>query len=118
MRDYAPPSHAQTCLRDHLDSGPDGICLAGPIGVTINQHGSVSRLLLNGIQVSRDELEPALKPKLAVRANWEVFVETNDSVSVCDPMYAIDVVNALHAKAVILTPKLKRKMAEKGCSLR
>jgi hypothetical protein len=28
-------------------------------------------------------------------------------------MYAIDVVNALHAKALILTPKLKRQMAER-----
>jgi hypothetical protein len=33
-------------------------------------------------------------------------------------MYAIDVINALHAKTVILTPKLKRRMAEKGCPLR
>jgi len=30
-------------------------------------------------------------------------------------LYAIDVVNDLHAKAVILTPKLKRQMAEKSC---
>jgi hypothetical protein len=46
------------------------------------------------------------------RANWEVFVEGDDSASFADPMYAIDVINALHAKAVILTPKLKRQMAE------
>jgi len=59
-----------------------------------------------------------LKSKLAQRANWEVFVEADDSASFADPMYAIDVVNALHAKAVILTPKLKRQMTEKNCPLR
>jgi hypothetical protein len=33
-------------------------------------------------------------------------------------MYPIEVVNALHAKAVILIPKLKQQMAEKGCQSR
>ena len=98
-------------------SGPDEICLEGPIVVTINQHGPVGKLLLNGTEVSREEFERALKSKLAERANWEVFIEGDDSVSFADPMYAIDVINALHAKAVIMTPKLKRQMA-KSCPLR
>ena len=38
-------------------------------------------------------------------------MEGEDSVSFADPMYAIDIINALHAKAVILTPKLKRQIA-------
>jgi biopolymer transport protein ExbD len=67
----------------------------------------VSRLLLNGTEVSGAELERALKSKLAERANWEVFVEGDDSVSFADAMYAIDVINALHAKGVILTPNLE-----------
>jgi biopolymer transport protein ExbD len=95
--------------------GSNENCLAGPIVVTINQHGSLSRLLLNGTEVSREEFERALKSKLAERADWEVFVEGDDSVSFADPLYAIDVVNDLHAKAVILTPKLKQQIAEKGC---
>jgi biopolymer transport protein ExbD len=99
-------------------SGPDDICLAGPIIVTIKQQGSASKLFLNGTEVSREEFERALKSKLAARANWEVFVEGDDSVSFADPMYAIDVTNALHAKAVILTPKMERQMAEKNCPLR
>src|ERR1700733_10624162 len=98
--------------------GPDELCLAGPIVVTINQSGSVSRLLLNGTEVSREEFGRALESKLAGRANWEVFIEGDDSVSFADPMYAIDVINDLHAEAVILTPKLKVQMAEKGCPLR
>jgi biopolymer transport protein ExbD len=99
-------------------SGPDELCLAGPIVVTINQSGSVSKLLVNGTEVGRERLEQALKFKLAGRANWEVFIEGDDSVSFADPMYAIDVINDLHAEAVILTPKLKAQMAEKGCPLR
>jgi biopolymer transport protein ExbD len=98
--------------------GLDENCLAGPIVVTINQHSSLSKLLINGTEVSREEFERALKSKLAERADWEVFIEGDDSTSFADPMYAIDVVNALHAKAVILTPKLKGQMAEKGCPLR
>jgi biopolymer transport protein ExbD len=96
-------------------SGPDDICLAGPIVITMKQQGSQSKLLLNNTEVNREEFERALKSKLAQRANWEVFVEADDDVSFADPMYAIDVVNDLHAKAVILTPKLKRRMAEKTC---
>ncbi|HEY6371201.1 MAG TPA: biopolymer transporter ExbD [Candidatus Sulfotelmatobacter sp.] len=99
-------------------SGPDDLCLAGPIGVTIDQQGSVSKVLLNGAEVSQEELEPALKSKLAARANWEVFVEVDDSASFADSVYAIDVINDLHAKAVILTPKLKQQMTEKGCPRR
>jgi len=115
QHDLARGIYVRLARRHH--SGPDDICLAGPIVVTINQHGSLSKLLLNGTEVSREEFERALKSKLAERANWEVFVEADDSVSFADPMYAIDVVNALHAKAVILTPKLKRQMAEKSCPL-
>ena len=99
-------------------SGPDDSCLAGPIVVTVKQQGSQSKLLLNNTEVSREEFARALKSKLAQRANWEVFVEADDDVWFADPMYAIDVVNALDAKAVILTPKLKQQMAEKGCPLR
>jgi biopolymer transport protein ExbD len=98
-------------------SGPDETCLEGPIIVTVNQHGSVSKLLLNGSEVSRDEFERAMKSKLGARANWEVFVEDDDSVSFADSMYAIDMINALHAKAVILTPQLKRQLAER-CRIR
>ena len=94
--------------------GPDENCLAGPIVVTINQHGSLSRLLLNGTEVSREEFERALKSKLAERADWEVFVDGDDSVSFADPLYAIDIVNDLHAKAVILTPKLRNKSLKRA----
>jgi len=93
---------------------PDENCLAGPIVVKVESHDASSQMLLNGTEISREELEQSLRTKLSARANWEVFVEGDDSVSFADPMYAVDVINALHAKAVILTPKLKRQMAE-GC---
>jgi biopolymer transport protein ExbD len=98
-------------------SGADEICLESPIVVTINQHGSTRKVLLNGTEVSWEEFERVLKSKLAERANWEVFVEGDDDVSFADPLYVIDVINALHAKAVILTPELKRQMSE-SCPLR
>jgi biopolymer transport protein ExbD len=116
QNDLASGIYVRLIPRHH--SGPDDICLAGPIVVTIRQQGSVIKVLLNGIEVSREEFERALKSKLAERANWEVFVESDDTLSFADPMYAIDAINDLHAKAVILTPKLKRQMAEKGCPLR
>lgn len=101
QHDLARGIYVRLVPRHHTE--PDEICLVGPIVVTINQHGSVSKLLLNGTEVSREEFEQALRSKLAERANWEVFVEGDESVSFADPMYAINVINALHAKAVILT---------------
>jgi biopolymer transport protein ExbD len=98
-------------------SGPDEACLAAPIVVTIKQHSAVNKLFLDGTEVSREGLERVLKSKLSERANWEVFVEGDDSVPFADPMYAIDVINTLHAKAVLLTPKLKRQVTE-SCPLR
>jgi biopolymer transport protein ExbD len=97
--------------------GPDEICLLGPIVVTVRQHGSVTQLFLGGTEVSHERFEEALKSELARRANWEVFVEGDDSVSFADPMYAVDAINTLHAKAVILTPRLKEQLA-KACSSR
>jgi biopolymer transport protein ExbD len=116
QHDLARGIYVRVTPRHH--AGPDEICLEGPIVVTVNQHGSASKLLINGTEVSHEEIERALKSKLSARANWEVFVESDDSLSFAEPMYAIDVINALHAKTVILTPKLKRRMAEKGCPLR
>lgn len=97
--------------------GPDENCLAGPIVVKVKSHNASSQMLLNGTEISREELEQSLRTKLSTRANWEVFVEGDDSVSFADPMYAIDVIDSLHAKAVILTPTLKRQMSE-GCPSR
>ena len=92
-------------------SGPNEFCLAGPIMVTVKQHNSLAQIVVNGTEVSPEELGPALKSKLAVLANRQVFVEGDDTLVFADLMYALDVVNALHAKPVILTPALKRQMA-------
>jgi biopolymer transport protein ExbD len=94
--------------------GPDENCLAGLILAEVQLHNGSSKMLLNGREVSRNELEESLITKLSTRANWEVFVKGDESVSFGDVMYAIDVINALHAKAVILSPELKRQITE-GC---
>jgi biopolymer transport protein ExbD len=95
---------------------PHETCLENSIIVTMKQHDSVSQIWFAGNEVSPEELERALKPKLAVRANWEVFVEGDDSVPFADWMGAIDVIRALQAKPVILTPALRRQMVERCAS--
>jgi len=65
----------------------------------------------------RSLLERRLTAKLAMRAHWEVFVEGDDTVSFADLMFAIDTINGLHAKALILTPRLKEQVA-KACPSR
>lgn len=98
-------------------SGPDEVCLLGPVVVTVRQHGSAAQLFLGSRKVRPERLEEALKSELTRRANWEVFVEGDDSVSFADTIFAIDAIDALHAKAVILTPRLKEEMA-KACPSR
>ncbi len=86
--------------------------------MTVVSHSDATRMLLNGKEINREELAPALKAALAERANWEVHVEGDDSVPYADPMYVVDVVNSLYAKAVILTPQLKEQIAAATCSPR
>jgi biopolymer transport protein ExbD len=115
QHDLAKGIYVRLVPRHH--SGPDENCLEGQIVVAVKRHGEVTQLFLNGNEVSRERLERALKSKLAGRANWEVFIEGDDSASFADPMFAIDAIDSLHAKAVILTPKLKDEMA-KACPSR
>jgi biopolymer transport protein ExbD len=104
-------------LAPRREPGPDENCIVGPIVVSVREHGTGSRLILDGTQVDREHLEQALKIKLAGRADWEVFIEGDDSLSFADAMSAVDAVYALHAKAVMLTPELKEQMA-KACPSR
>lgn len=113
--DLARGIYVRLLPRHH--SGPEENCLEGPIVVALKRHADASKLLLNGTEVSRAQLEPALKSKLAGRANWEVFIECDDSAPFAEPMFAVDVINSLHAKAVILTPKFKDEMTN-TCSVR
>ena len=99
-------------LARHPGWGHDENCLAGPIVVTVKRHHESSQLHMNGTEVNRDALARVLRTSLSTRANWEVFVEGDDSVELADAMYVVDVIHALHAKAVILTPSLKREMAK------
>jgi len=110
QHDLAKGIYVRLMPRQH--SGPDENCLEGPIVVSVQEHGEVSQLFLNGTEVGREQLRQALKSKLAGRANWEVFIESDDASPFAEPMYAIDVINSLHAKAVILTPKLKHQLAK------
>lgn len=96
-------------------SAQDENCVEGPIVVTVKRRSDATRLLLNGKEISQEELAPALKTALATRANWEVHVQGDENLAYADPMYVVDVINSLHAHAVILTPKLKEQIAANGC---
>jgi biopolymer transport protein ExbD len=109
QHDLARGIYVRLVPRHH--SGPDENCLEGPIVIAVHEHGEVSQLFLNGTEVRREQLEQALKSKLAGRANWEVFIDGDSASPFAEPMYAIDIINSLHAKAVILTPKLKEQLA-------
>jgi biopolymer transport protein ExbD len=86
-------------------------CLRDQIVVTVQKRGFTSALFVNGVDVDPGQLEQVLKRRLAERPYWQVFVEGDDELSFADPMSAIDAINALQARAVILTPQLKRQMA-------
>ena len=96
---------------------PDGHCLPGPIVVAVRKEGISTQLFLNGSEMTHEKLAGALRARLAVRANWEVFIEGDDAISYSDVMNAIDQITALHAKPVMLTPKLKRELGG-GCPFR
>jgi len=110
QHDLARGVYVRLAPRHH--SGPDENCLDGPIVVAVRQHGDISQLFLNSTEVGREQLETALKSKLGGRANWEVFIGGDDAADFAEPMFALDVINSLHAKAVILTPRLNEQMAK------
>jgi biopolymer transport protein ExbD len=102
-------------LAPRRQPGPNEICVLGPLVVTVRQRGAITALFLGGKEISQDRFQEALKRELARRANWEVFVEADDSVSFTYAMHAIDAINSLHATAVIFTPTLKEQIS-KACS--
>jgi biopolymer transport protein ExbD len=106
VRLAATPSHT-----------PNEYCLAGPIVVTLRRSNEETRTFVSGAELRREELPRALTKELAARANWEVFVEVDDSLEFAYPMDVIDVITTLHAKPVILTPKLKEQLV-KQCRAR
>ena len=111
-----PPSSKGIYVRLVSSAGgrSDENCLAGPIVVRIGWRHTSTQISVNGVEVSRGSLPQVLKANLALRANGEVFVEADESVTFADSMYAIDAIHALRAKAVLLTPKLKQQLL-KNC---
>ena len=96
---------------------PDDYCIAGPIVVSVLTSDASTKVFLNGSEIRRKDLPHVLRTQLAARANWEVFVEASDLTSYSDAVDAIDQIRSLGAKSVLLTPKLKEKLAEE-CSIR
>ena len=94
---------------------PNENCFAGPIVVTIKSQNSSTKMFIDGADVNAQDPARELGKKLAMRAHWEVFVDADESVQFATAMYAIDTLQPLHAKAVILTPSLRKEIA-KECS--
>jgi biopolymer transport protein ExbD len=114
----APPDskgiYVRTTPSLHL---PDEYCLAGPIVLSLRKNGASTRTYLNGAEIKPEQLARALRAQLAARANWEVFVEGDDSLDFAESMNTIALITDLHTKTVLLTPQLKRELASQ-CSSR
>lgn len=82
-----------------------------PIIVSVQWRGS-ARFLLNGTEVRREDLGPALKAELSRRPEWIVFVEGAGELDVSEVMYAVDVIHDLHATSVLLTPAMKQSIPD------
>jgi biopolymer transport protein ExbD len=100
--------YVQLSAAHYWDSNQDNA--EGPIIVSVKRQDDSAQIFLNGKEIRREELEQALKAELARRANWVVFVEGDNSLPYAEPMHVLDVGHALHAKVVILTPKLKEEI--------
>ena len=80
--------------------------LSNPILLQVERGVDSPQFFLNGKEIPRGKLRDALKSELSSRPDWFVFVEGDPSLSFDDVMAAVDVVNGLHATAVLLTAKL------------
>lgn len=103
-------------LVSRAGSWPDENCIARPIVVAVKRHDASAQISVNGAEVSRSAFQQVLKSNLATRAQWEVFVEADDSMAFADLMDAIDTIHSLPANAVLLTPKLKEQLVQ-NCPL-
>jgi biopolymer transport protein ExbD len=80
--------------------------------IIIKSDESSAKMFINGANVNAQDLPAELRRELATRAHWEVFVDADESVQFATVMYVIDTVQSLHAKAVMMTPSLRKEIAE------
>jgi biopolymer transport protein ExbD len=104
-------------LSPQLGQAVDENCLSGPILLRVKQHDGSSRVVLDGQEIQWSELRPTLISKLSGRANWEVFVEADEDVELSIPVQTFEIIRSLGAKAVILTPTLKKQLVDSCMSL-
>jgi hypothetical protein len=104
-------------LSPQLGQAVDESCLSGPILLRVKQHDGSSRVVLDGQEMQWSELRPTLISKLSGRANWEVFVEADEDVELSVPVQTFEIIRSLGAKAVILTPTLKKQLVDSCMSL-
>ena len=83
--------------------------------VTVKEHNGAIRIRLNGTEIQLENLQQALENQLSHRADWEVFVQGDENIELSDLMPAIEIIRSLRAKAIILTPVLKKQLMD-GCT--
>jgi biopolymer transport protein ExbD len=93
----------------------DEKCLSGAVVVTVKEHNGAIRIRLNGTEIQLENLQQALASQLSHRADWEVFVQGDENIELSDLMPAIEIIRSLRAKAIILTPALKKQLMD-GCT--
>lgn len=99
-------------LSPQRGQGVDENCVSGPILVTVKSHDGSSRVMVNGTEIRWEALRQALITRLSSRANWEVFVDADEDVELSVPVHAFEIIRSLSAKSVILTPALKKQLAD------
>jgi biopolymer transport protein ExbD len=77
---------------------------------------SPATFLVNGEEVSRNELRSKLMEQLGKRIVWTVYVEADVDTNFGDTVHAIDVIHSCGAKVIWITPKLRREWADAATS--
>jgi len=67
--------------------------------------GTQPEISLNDKQVSREQLDTALKQELKTRADWIVYIDANPDLPFADIASIVDSVHRMHAQAVLITSR-------------
>jgi biopolymer transport protein ExbD len=77
------------------------------LGVYVKRSG---QFLVNGRPIQRAELEKELRTELGKRMEWTIYFEADAESSFMDTAYSIDVIQALGAHLIWITPKMRQEM--------
>ena len=85
--------------------------LLKPVVLRINEKG---RWFFKGKAVSTDEFAVALRETFRTRPEWVVYVDANWDLDLGKVELAIDVIEGLHAKTILVTPGIRSECCEEA----